>query len=247
MRKLILALVGVAGLLGPLALIAPADAATSSAPTMYAPNVARGKTIPVRINAHGSKIVSKSNTLWKSGHRRVYDWSPAPGLYNVKSVIRYRIKKTTSEDVWVPDAGCEGYSYEHEGFDENGDGDYDDTELGEYGPDAYDACAPDQHGYWDERDATTYGPIKRVTRYDYARVHTNWTPGCVNYREFKAVKNGMTQTRVHYIFGARGRLISSGSGGSTREYQTCEGNEWSSVEVYYDPRVWFKWRYIDWS
>ena len=57
MRKLILALVGLVVVAGPIvALTAPANAATSSAPTMYASNVARGHTIPVHINAHGSKV-----------------------------------------------------------------------------------------------------------------------------------------------------------------------------------------------
>ena len=102
MKKFVLALMGLVIVVGPIvAITAPANAATistsSTAPTMYAPNVARGKTIPVRINAHGSKVLSRSNTLWQNGHR-VYDWSPKPGLYKVKSVIRYQIKKTTTTE-----------------------------------------------------------------------------------------------------------------------------------------------------
>jgi hypothetical protein len=134
-------------------------------------------------------------------------------------VIRYKIKKTTSVSTSDPECLDMGYT---------------------------DGECRDQ-GWVTEKTTATYGPTRTVTRYDYASVHTNWTPGCVNYREFTAVKNGMTQSRVHGIFGARGKLVSSGSGGSTREYQTCEGNEWSYVEVAYDPRVWHKWRYIDWS
>jgi len=214
MRKFILILMGLGVIMSSLALATPANAATSSAPTMYAPSVARGKTIPARINAHGSKIVSKTNTLWKSGHRRVTDWSPRPGLYNVKSVIRYRIKTST----WVSDPECLV--------------DYSDRDCKSWG---------------EGHSTATYGSIKSVTRYDAARVSTNYTPGCVSYREFKAVKNGMTQTKVRSIFGASGKLISSGSFGTSREYQTCEGNSWSYVWVDFSPRVSWKWRYIDWS
>ena len=63
MRKFILALMGLGVIMSSPALTTPANAATSSAPTMDAPNVARGKTIPVRINTHGSKVVSLTNTL----------------------------------------------------------------------------------------------------------------------------------------------------------------------------------------
>ena len=41
--------------------------------------------------------------------------------------------------------------------------------------------------------------------------------------------------------------MTSGSAVPRREYVTCEGNDWSYVSVDFNPRVWFKWRYIDWS
>ena len=98
------------------------------------------------------------------------------------------------------------------------------------------------------RDTTVkYGASRLVTRYDYARVAIDETPGCVSDAEYRLIKNGMTVTKVHSIFGTRGHVTSSGSGGATREYVTCEGNDWSYVSVDFNPRVWFKWRYIDWS
>jgi hypothetical protein len=208
MRKFLLTLVGLAGIIAPLAFVAPANAATtsstySSAPTIYAPNVARGKTIPITINAHGSKVLSRSNTLWQNGHR-VYDWSPKPGLYKVKSVIRYQIKKTTT--TWTSDPQCldDGWSDEQ--------------------------C----RDWWEgtEDKAVTYLASRLVTRYDYARVAADETPGCVSGAEFNLIKNGMSQSRVHSIFGTSGRVMTSGSGGVSREYATCEGNrDWSYVEV----------------
>jgi hypothetical protein len=222
MRKFLLALLGLAVVAVPIvAITAPANAAstsTSTAPTMYAPNVARGHTIPVRINAHGSKVLSRSNTLWKSGHR-VYDWSPKPGLYKVKSVIRYQTKTTTRTTVVDPD--CLSYDY---------------TEQ---------ECR--DMAWTTTKSTSKYNRSRLVTRYDYARVALDETPGCVSGAEFNAVRNGMTQAKVHSIFGTRGWVESSGSGGTNREYVTCEGNEWSYVEVDFDPRVWWKWRYIDWS
>src|SRR3954449_9442187 len=97
---------------------APAKTTTSStgAPTMAAYNVARGRTIPVYINNHGSKIVAKSSTLSRAGHR-VTDWSPAPGTYKVTSQIKYRSDITTRTRTWHADVECYG------DWDENGDWD----------------------------------------------------------------------------------------------------------------------------
>ena len=224
MRKFILALMGLVVIMSPLALTTPASASTSSAPTMYAPNVARGKTIPVYINAHGSKVLSRANTLWQNG-RRIYDWSPRPGLYKVKSVIRYQIKTTTTEDVWIPDADCESQSYGLQGYDHNADGDYDDVELGEYSQGPYDACAPGEYGYWDVRDVATYSTTKSVTRYDYARVHTDETPGCVSGAEWSAATRGKTMSWVHSMFGTSGTFESGWQGGGDRDvwrnYRAC--------------------------
>jgi hypothetical protein len=243
-KKLLLALMGLVAVVAPVvAMAAPADAATTTAPTMYAPNVARGHTIPVRINAHGSKVLSRSNTLWQGNHR-IYDWSPKPGLYKVKSVIRYQTKTTTGKDVWVPNPDCADYSYEYESYDENVDGDYNDP--GDWERDAYDACAPDHWGEYEWRTTVKYNASRLVTRYDYARVALDETPGCVSAAEYRLIKNGMTPAKVHSIFGTTGHVTTGGSM-VTREYETCEGNSWSYVEVDYDPRVWFKWRYIDYD
>lgn len=239
MRKFLLGLVAVATIASPMALVAaPASAATSDPPTMSAPNVARGKTIQVKLNPRGSRVLNHVKTLWDGG-RRVNDWSPKPGLYKVRSVITYQLKTTTRRDVWVPDVNCADYS--SEGYDDNGDGDYDD----EWDQAPYDACAEYEYGYWDTRTTTKFGAKRKVTRYDYARVLADETPGCVSRTEFRAVKDGMTQARVHSIFGTAGRVEHIGSGGVGREYNTCTGNEWSYVSVDYNPRVWFKWQYID--
>jgi hypothetical protein len=202
-------------------------------------DVARGKTIKVRLYAGGSKVLRRVNTLWQDG-RRVYDWSPRPGLYKVRSVISYQLVTSTDQDVWIPDSDCATYS--QAGYDANYDGDYDDYEYNEYPP--YNACAPHEHGYWDWRTTTTVGAKKKVTRYNSVRVHADETPGCVSHAEFVAVKDGMTQARVHNIFGTTGVIESRGSMGVGREYETCAGDEWSYVSVNYNPRVWFKWEYI---
>jgi hypothetical protein len=223
MKKFLLALMALLVIASPLAIAGPASAATTTAPTTSAPSVARGHTIKVAVNAHGSKVLSRTSTLWQNGHR-IYDWSPKPGLYKVKSVLRYQTKTTTTTDdlVWTPYEDCEDYSY-----------------------DGYDACAEDEIGYWDNKVVTTLSAARSITRYNYSRVYADETPGCVSYSEFKAVKNGMTQARVHSIFGTTGKVTYSGSGGTGREYKTCTGDpDWSYVDVDFNPRVWFKWRYI---
>jgi hypothetical protein len=76
-----------------------------------------------------------------------------------------------------------------------------------------------------------------------------YTPGCVDRAEFRKVKDGMTKAKVHEIFDTRGKRMSIGSGGESREYRTCSGDSWSYVSVDYERnrgawRVWFKWQYI---
>ncbi len=225
MKKVLLALMALLVIGAPLAIAGPASAASSTAPTTSTPMVARGHSIHVNVNAHGSKVVSRTSTLWQNGHR-VYDWSPKPGLYKVKSVIRYQTKTTTQKDIWVPDEHCYG------DYDENGDWD---PNLD---------CEDD--GYSDYRTATTLGATKSVTRYNYARVHTDETPGCVSHAEFRAVKDGMAQAAVHRMFGTSGHVTNYGSMGTDREYRTCTGDpDYSYVSVDYDPLVSFKWEYVD--
>ena len=186
MKKILLALMALLVIGTPLAIAGPATAATSSAPTTSAANVARGHSIRVVVNAHGSKVLSRTSTLWQNGHR-VYDWSPKPGLYKVKSEIRYQIKTTTEKNVWVPAGYCADYS--RDGYDHNDDGDFADY----YDDTPYDACADGEYGDWDYRTVTKLSTAKSVTRYNYVRVHTDETPGCVSHAEYRAVKDGMTQ------------------------------------------------------
>jgi hypothetical protein len=233
MKKFALAVAAAAAVVTPLAVAgAPANAATSTtsvtgAPTMAASNVAKGRTIPVHVNSKGSKVRSKTNTLWQHGHR-IRDWSPKPGTYKVKSVIKYRPVISTRIKTWHADEYCYG------DWDENGEWD-----------DNLD-CVDD--GWWTWKTTKTLGAKKTVTRYDYAKVAADETPGCVSGSEFRQVKDGMTQKQVARIFGTSGWVTSSGSGGTHREYTTCEGDQdWSYVSVDFDPGVWFKWRYVDWT
>lgn len=228
MRKFILGLlatlvVGTATVL----VTAPAEAASSTttkAPTTWADNVARGRTVRVGVDNHGSKVLARTSTLWQGRHR-VNDWSPKPGAYKVRSVLTYQTKTTTKTRYWVPDEYCYG-DYDEDGY-------WDDT-LG---------C--EDYGYWDWKTTTKLNPGKRrITRINTVRVAKDETPGCVSRSEFRAVKDGMSQAKVHGIFGTTGWVESAGSMGTTREYETCAGDEWSYAEVSFDPRVWFKWIYI---
>ena len=199
----------------------------STAPTTYSKRtIPRGATIKVTVNNHGSKILSRSTTLWRDGSR-VYDWSPKPGTYKVKSVIRWQQVVTNEDYVWVPDEYCSDYSY-----------------------DGYDACAEGGEGYYDYQTSKTLAGKYTATRYNTVTVSTNATPGCVSGTEFRAIKDGMTMSRVHYIFGTSGWVTNRGSGGIGREYETCAGDpDWSYADVDYEwrngaYRVWFKWLYI---
>jgi hypothetical protein len=206
LRRILLALCAVLPLAGTALIASPAEARpadtylylTSSVPTVSTPMVSRGRTIRVNVYARDSRIVSRSSTLWQ-GRKRIYDWSPKPGYYTVRTVLRYQI-----QSFW-------------EGWDADGN-------------------------YIEGADR---GALRTMTRITRATVHFDESPGCVSYAEFRAIRNGMTATRVHRIFGTSGRLTYSGSGGTGREYRTCEGDpEWSYVAVSFDPRVWHKWRYI---
>jgi hypothetical protein len=210
MRKFLLLIMSLFVIAAPLAVTGSAsaddyiiDTTTSTAPTTSAANVGRGHTIRVAVNAHGSKVLARTSTLWQSGHR-VYDWSPKPGLYKVKSVIRYQIKTTTEKEVWVPDADCAEFSY-----------------------DDFDGCAEDVYGNWDYRVVDTFGAAKSVTRYSYARVHADETPGCVSRAEWGAARAGMGMTRVHTMFGTSGSHYMGSTYNSHRdewrEYNACAG------------------------
>jgi len=223
-KYIVVALVSAVTAIGTsMVVAAPAQAYTesSTAPTTAVSNVARGGTIKVRVNNHGSKVLKRVSTLWKDG-KRVYDWSPKPGAYKVKSIIKYQKRITTETENWVPWSDCAEYSYE-----------------------GFDACAEGNYGDWETVTTTRLGSKQSVTRWNGVRVHSDETPGCVSLSEFRAVKDGMTQSRVHGIFGTRGHVEYEGSGGVGREYRTCTGDpDWSYVSVDYNPRVWFKWRYI---
>ena len=228
MKKLLLGVATVLATALPLIALAPpvhADTYSSSEPTTWVPNVAKGKTIKVHVDNRGSKILSRTSTLWQNGVR-VYDWSPRPGLYNVKNVLRFQKRITTDRDVWVPDWDCAYYS-----------------------DDWYDACAEGEFGYWDYETTSTLGAQQSVTRWNRVRVYADETPGCVSTTEFRAVKDGMTMAKVHGIFGTAGVVTNRGSAGLGREYATCTGDRWSYVSVDYEwtrsaYRVWFKWQYI---
>jgi hypothetical protein len=75
------------------------------------------------------------------------------------------------------------------------------------------------------------------------------SPGCVTRAEFRKVdthgRDAWTRDHVTRVFGTRGHVTSSGSGGTSVEYATCAGDEWSYAEVDFDNhRAWFKWIYV---
>jgi hypothetical protein len=61
------------------------------------------------------------------------------------------------------------------------------------------------------------------------------TPGCVTRAEYRAVKHGMTKTKVHGIFDTRGNRQAIASSGrytvEIRSYKTC--SRFSAVAVSY--------------
>jgi hypothetical protein len=221
---------------------APAQAATTSdVPTTSTNNpVPRGHKIRVNVNAHGSKVVSKSSVVY-SGGRRVRDMSPAPGLYTVKTTIKYQLKTTTRSRVWVPDSDCADYSYE--GYDDNGDGDYNDY----YDEAPYDACAPGEYGYYDTRKDVTYSRTKKVVRSNRVRVQSDESPGCATFSEYRAIRKGMTQPKVQKLVGAVGHIsykfLTPDYSHITREFSICNGDSYDSMDIEfykYSPRGIFK-------
>ena len=76
------------------------------------------------------------------------------------------------------------------------------------------------------------------------------SPGCVTRVEFKRIdtngRDAHTRDQVTRIFGTRGRITSTGSGGTSVEYKTCAGDPmWSYASVDFQHRkAWFKWIYI---
>lgn len=49
------------------------------------------------------------------------------------------------------------------------------------------------------------------------------TRPCVTGREYRAVKKGMSKTRVHRIFDTKGQLSSRNDGYEFRDYRPCTG------------------------
>jgi len=167
--------------------------------------------------------------------------SPAPGRYTARTAIKYQIKTTDSVEVWVPDEDCADYS--HEGYDENGDGDYDDEN--EYPP--YDACAEGEYGQYETRRVISYGSVQKVVRENRVRVQSDESPGCATFSEYRAVRNGMTQERVKKIVGAEGRItyrfLTPNYSHIIREFKVCDGDSHDSMDVdfyKYSPRGTYK-------
>ena len=79
--------------------------------------------------------------------------------------------------------------------------------YGDYDEDGYwdDTLGCEDYGYWDWKTTTKLNPGKRrITRINTVRVAKDETPGCVSRSEFRAVKDGMSQAKVHGIFGTTG-------------------------------------------
>jgi hypothetical protein len=213
-----------------IALTGPAQAATvSGVPTTYTNGpVPKGHTIRAYVNNQGSKIISKSTALFTGGHR-VRDMSPAPGVYTAKSTVKYQVKTTRWARVWVSDYDCADYSYE--GYDDNGDGDYNDP----YDAVPYDACAPGEMGYYDSQRHFVYGKTKKVVRSNQVRVQSDDSPGCATFSEYKAVRKGMTQQHVQKIVGAAGHIsykfLTPGYSHITREFSICNGDSYDSMDI----------------
>jgi hypothetical protein len=223
-RLLLTGAAALAAVIAPILISAPANAALeedhrSSAPTTTVTRtLARGATIRVSVNAHESKILARTTTVWLSGHR-IYDWSPQPGTYTVKSIVRWQTRIFEYGDVWVPDGDCADYSTD--GYDGDDDGYFDGWDD-EY---PYDACAEDGQGVWDTVDRARLGAQHTTTRYNTVTISTDETPGCVSRSEWGAAKPGMTRTRVHSIFGTSG-THSDGWGSNNeideyRHYRSC--------------------------
>lgn len=232
--KLVSRILAVGLLASLLALAGPAQAdltvdSRSTAPVAVTKRlVGKGATIKVTTRTGGSKVVKTSRSLWK-GKKRIRDWSPQPGRYRVKTVYGWRRAVRLSGEVWVPDNNCSNYS-----------------------TDNYDGCAEDEYGYWDWQREVRLDPRRSITRWNTVTVAQDETPGCVSRAEMRAVKDGMTMSKVRSIFGTNGRSNYTSNYSRGRTYRTCAGDpDWSYAEVDFWKhkgayRVWWKWIYIDW-
>lgn len=232
--KLVSRILSIGLLASLLALAGPAQADLSidwrsTAPVAVTKRlVGKGVTIKVTTKTHGSKVVKTSRSLWK-GKKRIRDWSPQPGRYRVKTVFQWQRRVHLSGEVWVPSSNCDDFST-------NG----------------YDACAEGEYGDWDWQNEVRLEPRRSITRWRTVTVAKDETPGCVSRAEFRAVKDGMTMSKVRSIFGTNGRSNYTSSHSRGRTYHTCAGDpDWSYAEVDFWKqkgayRVWFKWIYIDW-
>ncbi|UNX56551.1 hypothetical protein MF406_18025 (plasmid) [Georgenia sp. TF02-10] len=59
--------------------------------------------------------------------------------------------------------------------------------------------------------------------------------GCVTEPEYRRVKRGMTQTKVHRVFGTKGRVTTQGYGMKFRQYKVCN-DRFGFVTVDYTKR-----------
>lgn len=190
--------------------------------------VGRGAKITVATKTGGSKVVKNTRSLWR-GKKRIRDWSPKPGRYRVKMVYQWQRRTHLSGDVWIPDTNCNDYSST-----------------------GYDACAEGEHGDWDWQHEVRLSNRRAITRWRTVTVAKDDTPGCVSRAEYRAVKDGMTMSKVRKIFGTNGKTDYTSSYSRARTYRTCAGDpEWSEATVDFWKergayRVWWKWIYIDW-
>ena len=157
---------------------APVGASTSKAPTTetYFSLVARGDTLRGRVyvDYNDSELVARTDTLWK-GDRRITGWSPTqPGIYGVKTVIRWQQQIFYKEQVWKPGPDCSSSGV--------------------------DGCAEGHDGAWINVSKSRPGKISTVTRWNSFRVLTDDTPWCATHDEFAKVGVGMTQAQVQHIF-----------------------------------------------
>jgi len=57
------------------------------------------------------------------------------------------------------------------------------------------------------------------------------THDCVNKKEYKRVKKGMSKSRVHRIFDINGKQVSTGYGYEYRDYRVCTDPKCGFVSV----------------
>ena len=164
----------------------------------------------VYVSDHDSVVLDRTATLWKDG-RRVYDWSPTqPGVYNVKTVIRWQERIFSKVPVWKPNPGCadSGINGCDEGYD----------------------------GRWNLVSESRLGKTATVTRRNGIRMLANATPGCITRTEFGQVTKGMTLTRVRHVTGMAGDTTETFSGANgtalLRTYTTCYASGLVTIDVF---------------